>query len=260
MAFNSNESTEGASAPKKLYVGVEKFRVTAINPDKAQLAELGITVEEEPNYISEQDGVKTSRVAIYLDNDDADNSVKTVLSIFLRDEHKHSMAGVPVYINNKGQVQYVSAADAKNKNFADWITDVDSFVPMKTGQDTLVEFLRTFANVKGGEDAYLENIDGLFNGDFSELQALHAENPNNKIGILFGVKTKDDGTFVQTHYTKKFERAYSTDYTYLKSNLDKWKAAGGGANVYFGDFPFNFREFVPSPVEAGGEANDDMPF
>jgi len=269
MAFSGNESGSTESR-KRLYIGLEKFKVTAFNPNKAQLAEMGIIVDDELNYISEDEGVKTSRVAIYLDNDDTDNNVKTVLSIFLRDEHQTTMSGKLKWINNEGISFYGTQEDIDNKNFYDWMkqedeegntkVDLESFVPCKSNQEELVNFIKTFANVKNGDPAYIENMDALFNGDFSELNGLLEHFPNNKVGVLLGVKTKDDGTLVQTHYLKKFERGFSTDMSYLQTSVNSWRENGGGSNVDFGNFPYNFREYVPTAAGVDSSAEDDIPF
>ena len=79
MAFNTEATT--SSTNFKRFYGDCEAELVAINPDLKTYNELnGTQFEKEPNYFSEQDGVKNARVELWFritDNEDNGNAKGT---------------------------------------------------------------------------------------------------------------------------------------------------------------------------------------
>ena len=119
----------------------------------------------------------------------------------------------------------------------------------------------TWVMVDNPEDceARLENITEYFNGNFKELRDVIALQPNNKVKVLFGVKTTDDNKQYQAVYNQMFLRNTTTDYSKLDENLQERKAAGAYPTTEF--TVDDLKEYnVESTDLSNSGAAGDMPF
>ena len=165
--------------------------------------------------------------------------------------------------------------------------------PAYIGEPELIEHIRLFLNfprpdvwdreketyvLKTDENALadsmclLDNVDALFNGDFSEVRDAIMGAPKNAYKLCFGVRIKNDGTLQQAVYTRVPIALSDTKYAdlnaslisdatanpprhadtfYKASNLEKYQAA-----------PTDYSTVPEQPeaqVEAPAEAPDDLP-
>ena len=82
-------------------------------------------------------------------------------------------------------------------------------------------------------EAMLENIPALFKGDFSELRNIIGYQPNNKVKVMFGIRTADDNKQYQTVYTRMFLKNNVSDYSRLDADIAAAREAGSYANTEF---------------------------
>lgn len=192
-------------AEKKLFTGVATCNVIAVNPSKAELELLGIKTEKEQVYLSvdkEDKVTKQLRVSFLCEFKVGTVTHRTGLSIFLKDKQRTDM-----FINKTG-------------NFGKDVDKVggETHNPYE-GEIELVNFVATLCNSKKGDDISLETIAGmLLNGNVKELKDIVKNAKANTVKLLLGVSA--DGKY-QHVYTRKIERGYSTDFSYLHKDLVK---------------------------------------
>lgn len=256
----TQESREGSDF--KRYIGLGSSYVLAVNPSKKELDELrGFESKEEPVYVKDGENGKEVSIHFLVRTDpNACNGVEmTNLVMFTLRPQK-------AYNNDKTRLQVIDDYG----NYA-W-TDVDEHNPSgfalpaptakvdpKTariamdGECDLVDFLKKYLGVPSSlnyvngawvladnaeEGKFrLEHLKDYFNGDFSELREALALQPKNKLKLLYGIKTKEDGKQVQTVATKGefflYNNAGSKAYTKLEKDLASAKNAGKFSNVEF---------------------------
>lgn len=204
MAIKANKGNEVVTNEVKLYTGVAKVRVVAVNPDMAAMQEMGMkNVKDEPQYVSSTDeGHNKVRLDFYLQSDKP--AIKAKLSFWLEDVETITKAGdKKQFINHIAQSTYATSEAA----LYDWFDTTDVRVA-KRGEADLHEFLRAWANVKSGEECKID-VAPFFESDFSELQSLVGMLSVNEIQVLLGVRVADNGNTYQDVYNRHFERSYT---------------------------------------------------
>ena len=119
----------------------------------------------------------------------------------------------------------------------------------------------TWVMVDNPEDceARLDSIAEYFKGNFKELRDAIALQPDNKVKVLFGVRTTDDNKQYQAVYNQMFLKNNITDYSKLDADLQERKAAGAYPTTEFtvGDL----KEYdVESTDLSNSGASGDVPF
>jgi hypothetical protein len=137
--------------------------------------------------------------------------------------------------------------------------------PAYVGEEPLTNFIRTYLNIPNvqryvnGEwvlvdnpaecEARLDGIEKFFAGDFKELKEIMSYQPNNKVKVMFGVRTSDDGKEYQAVYTEMVLRPAATDLSRLDKDLKERKNAGAYSNVDFSVEPIHEWVITPTSVE-----------
>lgn len=262
MAFAcGKESTE--TSPIKRYIGVAPVTVLAVNPNKKELESLyNTTLENEPNYIgeSESNGTKVRNVRI-------DFIVKSVaekcngidftskVSFFVNDEKRFNKDRTKVQVIDKyGRTAWVTVEQAKNHEIPIYSNgnpaNIDKdYRPVYVGEEDLTNFIKAYLGIpnvmryvdskwimvdKPEEcEARLEAIDYYFKGDYLELRGAIALQPNNKVKVLFGVKTTDNNRQVQVVYPQMTLKYGVTDYSKLEKDVEERKANGAYPTTEF---------------------------
>jgi hypothetical protein len=270
----SNESKGGNN--RKYFTGAENFCITTINPNNSELKEkLGFENDQEPNYLSENNGKPQVKISIYLNNVDETNSIKTKVDFFLVNEVKKSTGGKPKYCNKFGQFAYLPADGSIPSNMQWFRTDGKR--EAIDGEEELVSFLRNYINASKDDDCQIQDIQAFFKGDFSEIKGICDTYPNNKVRVCLGIKsgTDKDGNprYNQVVYTRKSDRPYAKSNDYLAKDIEEYKANGGAKTTYFGSGSYNLTQIedpsklaffsADSPADlvagnAGGSS--DLPF
>lgn len=277
MAFSAGrESTEGGEV--KRYIGVAPVTVLAVSPNKETLEKLyNTTLDKAPEYVGTQevDGksvpnvrvdVIVKTVAEKVNNIDLTTRVTFFLSKARRYNRDKSKFQV---IDKYGRTAWVTEAEAANRAIPEYKNgparlDKD-YRPACIGEEDLTNFFKTYLGVPNIDryidgkwvtadnpsecEARFENLDKIFTGDFKELNEIVSYQPNNKIKVMFGVRTADDGRQYQTAYTQMFLRNGSSDYSRLDSDLQDRKANGAYPNVEFDANPLHEYKVEATPVE-----------
>lgn len=294
MAFGKTSESKEA-APIQRYYGIAPVTILAINPTKAELEELyGRDIENEPEYfgtteVGPEGDKKDTKFAdiVFIVRTVAEktNGIDVISRVRFRlyADIRYNNSGTKVEVINKyGETAWLTVEDAKNKVITDpnmqWFEPAD-IRPVFRGEAKLTNFLKkylgipnkSFKNTRTGEikeipnkadaEARLEKVKEYFKGDFSEIKKALKLQPNNKIKVLFGVRTTSDNKLYQDIFTGAFVSNNSTTYTALEKELKSSKEAGSYADTVFhiGDL----KEYTLEPTnfdDGGSPFGDDLPF
>lgn len=261
MAFASGkESTDGATV--KRYTGVAPVYVIEVNPNKEELEKIYNTqIENAPEYVGEIDvnGTKVPNVRIdFVVKTDANKSngieMITKVSFFIRKEFRINRDKTKVQVIDKyGRTAWVTNEQYKNKEipmYSNGPANIDKdYRACYYGEEDLTNFIKAYLNIPNvmkyingtwvmndnpaDSEARLESIEKYFNGDFSEIKGAIALQPNNKVKVLFGVRTTDDNKQYQTAYTQMVLKNSVSDYSQLDADVAARKAQGAFATTEF---------------------------
>lgn len=262
MAFGSaKESSEGTSEIKR-YIGVGSSFILGVNPTKAELEKIyEREIENEPTYLGTQDSNGTQVPYIRLDFITAvDPTVtdgidfKSKLVFFLRKEARYNRDKTKVQVIDKyGRTCWVNVEDAKNHvipQYSNGPANIDKdYRPAYVGEEDLTNFLRAFLCIdnvmeyKNGTwvlkdkpelyECRLESVAKYFTGDITEIKDALALMPKNKVKLLYGVRTNDEGKQYQAIYTQCVLKNGSTNYDKLAQNVVERKQAGAYPTTEF---------------------------
>lgn len=257
----TGESKEAAEF--KRYIGYGSTHVVAVNPKKAELDNLmGYDSQSDPEYIGSDDNGKWARVTFIVKTDpEANNGIEITsrLSFTLYNTPAYSKDNTKVQvIDDYGNSTWATVEDAKAGNKLMSSNGKELKIANKyrmacRGEADLVAFLKTYLCVddafnyvngtwtlKDNADDYkfaLEHISDYFKGDFSEVKDAIALQPNNKIKLLYGVHTTDEGKQYQTIATKDRlilrNSAGSKAFERAEKELMNIKQGGGYATTEF---------------------------
>ena len=289
MAFSKGTESKEGNAVKR-YIGVAPVFVLAVNPSKSELEKLYNTqLENDPEYLSEvevgEDKHKVQNVRLdFIVKTDAEKcggiEFTTKASFFIRNEYRYNKDQTKVQVIDKyGRTAWVTIEQAKAHEipvYKNGPANIDKgYRPAYHGEEELTKFIKaylgisnvmkyvnnTWVMVDNPEDceARLEDIAEYFKGNFKELRDVIALQPNNKVKILFGVKTTDDNKQYQAIYNQMFLKNVTTDYSKLDENLQERKAAGAYPTTEF--TVCDLKEYnVESTDLSNSSASGDMPF
>ena len=192
MAIQSNASTEEVVGGIKTYSGLTNVKVTAVNPTMAELHAIDINVKQEPNYKVEFSGEEYNKIVFWLANEDGNFK----LEILMQNKPRVSQTGKHQWMNNIGQ----STWSEDSPTYEWWKSEGQR--KAFTGEETLINFVRAWANVAQGDNIYFDTIGAIVNGDLAEIKSLVTQLQPNQVRVLIGVK---DDKYQQV-YTKYFGR------------------------------------------------------
>ena len=289
MAFAKGAESKEGNVVKR-YIGVGSVFVLAVNPNKVELEKLYNTqLENDPEYLSEvevgEDKHKVQNVRLdFIVKTDADRcsgiEFTTKVAFFIRKEYRYNRDQTKVQVIDKyGRTAWVTIEQAKAHEipvYKNGPANIDKdYRPAYHGEEELTKFIKAYLNipnvmkyvnntwvmVDNPEDceARLEHIEDYFKGDFKELRDVIALQPNNRVKVLFGVRTTDDNKQYQAVYNQMFLRNITTDYSKLDADLQERKNAGAYPTT-----EFTVSDLKEYNVEATDLSNSgtssDMPF
>ena len=277
MAFSAGkESTEGGAI--KRYIGVAPVKVLATNPTKAELEALyNTTLEKDVEYIGTQNiegkDVPYARIdfIVRTDAEKCDGiEMTTKVSYFIRKEYRFNGEKTKVQVIDKyGRTAWVTKEQANAHEIPEYKNgpanlDKD-YRPCYVGEEDLTNFIKTYLNIPNVQkyvngkwelvdnpaecEARLDGIDKFFAGDFKELKEIMSYQPNNKVKVLFGVRTTDDGKQYQAAYTQMVLRNGVTDFSKLDKDLQERKANGAYSTTEFEVTPIHEYNVESTKVE-----------
>ena len=218
MAIQSNASTEEVVGGIKTYSGLTNVKVTAVNPTMAELHAMDINVKQEPNYTVEFSGEEYSKIVFWLANSDGNFK----LEILMQNKPKVSQNGKFQWMNNIGQ----STWSEDSPTYDWWKTEGQR--KAYTGEETLINFIKAWANVASGDEVYFETMNEIAKGNLGEIKALIGVLATNEVRILIGVK---DDKYQQV-YTKYFGRVKpQRDDLFVKALNDEYGSFNADFNT-----------------------------
>lgn len=219
------KTTESKEAVEfKRYIGVGSSKVLAVNPDKQTLDELmGFESQSDPVYTGTDDNGEFARIDFIVRTDaESCNGIEITnkLTFFLRNTPAYNRDKTKVQIiDDYGNSTWTTVEDAKagNKPLSsngNPLKIADKYRIAFQGEPELVDFLKIYLCVgdafnytngawvlkpDAADNVFgLEHIKDYFKGNFSELAEALKLQPNNKVKLLYGVRTSDDGKQYQT--------------------------------------------------------------
>ena len=224
LAIGKTQESKEATEFKR-YVGVGSSFVVAVNPTKEELEAIyGREQANDPEYVVDTDNGKEAHITFVVKTDPAVNN-----GIEIINRAMFTLRNAPAYNRDQTKVQVIDkygnttwadteVAKAKGKILTANGNDAKIAPDYRmacVGEADLIEFLKPYLGVgdafnyingswvlkNDNLDDYLfglEHIKDYFTGDFSELKEALALQPNNKVKLLYGVRTADDGKQYQT--------------------------------------------------------------
>jgi len=218
MAIQSNASTEEVVGGIKTYSGLTNVKVKAVNPTMAELHAMDINVKQEPNYTVEFSGEAYNKVVFWLANTDGNFK----LEILMQNKPKVSQNGKFQWMNSIGQ----STWSEESPTYEWWKTEGQR--KAYTGEETLINFVKAWANVASGDEVYFDTISAIANGDLAEIKTLVSNLSTNEARVLIGVK---DDKYQQV-YTKYFGRVKpQRDDLFIKALNDDYGSFNADFNA-----------------------------
>ena len=260
MAIQSNASTQEVVGGIKTFSGLTNVNVIAVNPTMAELHAMDINVKQEPNYDVSFSDQEFKKIAFWLSNDDGNFK----LEILVNNTLKQSKTGKFQWINRIGQVTW--SEDAPSYDW--WKSEGQR--KAYTGEETLINFVKAWANVASGDEVSFDTIASIVTGDVTEIKSLITALVSNQVRVLVGVK---DDKYQQV-YTKYFGRVKpQRDDLFVKSlnddygsfnadfNADlKWGTHTSTADLISPDAPAEDEDWTAQPAMANGQTDEDLPF
>lgn len=257
MAFASGkESTEAAAV--KRFIGVAAVEIRAVNPSKEELSKIyDTTIDKDIAYVSDVEGVKSARIDFVVEAQKSprqDVEFKTKVTFFVRNEKRYNKDKTKTQVIDKyGRTAWVTAEELKNHSIPQYSNGPANLDPdyrqVFVGEEDLTNFIINYLNIPSVQryvdgkwvmvehpeecEARLENIEKYFVGDFKELKDIISLQPNNRVKVLFGVRTTDDGKQYQAAYTQMTLKNNVINYDRLQKDLDERKAAGAYSTTEF---------------------------
>lgn len=245
---NANNSDNAVVNEVKLYTGIAVAKVVAVNPTLAELNNLGVKTENEPQYDLGQDdkGNKKLAVDFWLKFDEIERLQKQ--RFFITVAHRLSADGAKKQMIDKtGKTCWIGINETSTT--LEWI-DNESLRPAYIGEEKITNFLINWLNIKPGDEAKLENIADPATEIKAALKAL----PDNKIRCMLTVKHADGGKNYQNIYDDYFDRATSTSYTYWEKHINKKLQDD---RMVSDTWTYDFQEY--KPVTPTNDTNIDSP-
>lgn len=264
----------------KRYVGVGSSYVIAVNPTKKELEAIYGREMKEPEYVVKTDNGEEARVTFIVKTDPENNNGIEVINrvmFTLRKAPAYNRDQTKVQVIDKfGNTTWAFTEDAKagKKLLSAGGTPLkidDKYRMAGVGEAELVNFLKIYLGVedvfnyidgswvkKENENDYLfglEKVAAYFKGDFSEIKDAIALQPNNKVKLLYGVRTTPEGKEYQAVATRLNmvlrNNAGSKAYEKLQNELNTLKEQGAFPTTVFsnnGNAIKDLEEFVVTPT------------
>ena len=288
----TQESTEAQEF--KRYIGIGSSFVVAVNPTKKELEDIfGREMGNEPEYVVDTDNGKEARITFVVKTDPgANNGIEMINRVMftLRNAPAYNRDETKVQVIDKyGNTTWANTEDAKagKKLYSSTGKElkIDASYRMAcVGEADLIGFLKPYLCVgdvfnyvngawvlKSNAEDYLfglEHIKDYFSGDFSEIKDAIALQPNNKVKLLYGIRTTDEGKQYQSIATRNGmvlpNSAGSKALERLEKELNNAKANGSYASTEFRVQELAEYTVEPTNLEAatteGSESAGEMPW
>ena len=279
-----SEATDGYI--KRLWTGVENFKVTSLNPTQEQLKAIYGDGVKEPVYVGkgskgdEPNKIEFDQVRLdfYIEseNDIVEDIIKTKISFYLGKYLRSNTEGTKKQlINAFGQTAWLTDAqveEGKTKPVIGLVGGKGTYEfntkgmrQAYEGEDQFIEFLRNLLNLPSPKTAEKESdamsqfstadLDAIIRGDVKSIAGLISRT-KNKVGLLLGVKTVGDKMY-QDVYNRKTLRQYaknSAKFDWLRKDVESAQQNGAYPNTNFGDSAYKLVEFLDGAIPTNSGA------
>jgi hypothetical protein len=255
---------------KQLFVGWSEAKVCLINPTQEELDKFGVTLEEEPEYIGENDeGIETARIDFWME--DVKNGYKYKKSFFLeninaenkpKEGEEEGFKRKTQYINQVGDILWAETKKDLSEKFTKFRTKVKGSSDeyeiygdkvsriAKKGEGDLMDFVKKWTSECDFYDVdtnILLDMKRIFAGNFNELkQEINGkytlvvdkegnEHPSTMVNVL-EVKVVD-GEDGPKEYQNVWRRSVAgwqmksiRNTKFTEDNIAKWIKEGKGKN------------------------------
>ncbi len=251
-ASKEARNTEYVDIPK--YVGVASVEVVAINPNNDKLRHFGWTIPEgadEPVYVTTNaEGKKSTRIRFLVKIHDLDDKPIVAMDFWIRpDVQFNADATKAKIIDSFGRTAWGTKEEIKGHLIPQYSTgqaNVNSdYKPCHYGEEELVRFLLKYLNVtpyqifsqgrwtnsKNPGHLTIDRWAALCNGDVTEIAQMLSMQPENKVKVVFGVRTTDDNKSFQTFLPTVFigngavPDRLTGEYASARKAIDKYLAS-----------------------------------
>jgi hypothetical protein len=296
MITNSNVSR---TAPTEEYVDIKKWvgvgsvSIVAINPNNAKLREFGWSIAEdaaEPVYAYNKESNTSGRIRFLVKLEDVESKPVVAMDFFVRPEIR--MTGREgdserkcQVIDSYGRSAFATKAEFTSHKIPQYANGpaliASNYKPCHVGEAELIQFLMKFLNItplqrfdrnrnewidnKQPGELTIDHWDKLCAGDVSEIAEYVAYQPDNKVKVIFGVRTTDDNRTYQTFlsslflgngaFVDKTSGVYSNAQKEINRYMDR-QNADSPVTYTFSALPVHEWAVTASNVEEG---NEDMP-
>lgn len=262
---STQDSKEAGQSSFKRYVGIGSSYVLAVCPSKEELEKLeNREIANAPEYLVHDDqGDRVDITFVFkLDpevHEGAEGTNRGMITLRNAPAYNRDQTKVQV-IDKYGNFAWANVEDAKahkklfTSSGAESKMDA-SYRVARVGECALVDFLKNYLNIpdafnyvngswvkKADAEAakgefMLEHFEDYFKGDFSEIKEALMLQPNNKIKLLYGVRTTDDNKQYQSvclreQMTMK-NGTGANGYTRVERQLADAKSRGSFANINY---------------------------
>ena len=229
MAIKANDSNKEVVRTNTKYTGKANVVVQTLNPTWDELKKNNPNAKE-PKYLEDEssEAVKNKpaqhfkKHRLHFTVYHPETKTYAPLTFWLESRPRWNKAGTKVeWINIYGNTCW-SDSETELSGNVDWF-DNKGARPALNGEKSLTDFIKAWANVNEGEQAYLDDPKKIAEGDLGELKTLLSVLKNNKLTVLLGVnKVEKDGktTYYQGVYPLFFARTYDHDNAAWKSQLE----------------------------------------
>ncbi len=249
---------ENSGGSKKLYTGIGRFQIIAINPSQEELAKIyNSSNVKEPNYEREEG----ARLDFYLKEVYTDEIMK--MAIFVsnkivksRDESKTqflNLAGQSFYYTSVQEIEEKNAMISEDEAWR--IFRTEGLREAREGEAKVIDLLKALFNLSNDVQNSLEfdNWNKIANGNVRELRELvdKANQRNRTVCLLCGVKDEK----YQDIYTNLFlPHGYRE-----KAEARLWKDASNNFKSFY-TTTSSLQEYNPMASPTDAEVEDDSPF
>ena len=294
MAISKGKQTTD-DFEKKLYIGVGSSFVLDVNPKADEIEKLrGFKPQQEPEYVKETtiddktypqariDFIVKPDGKMYYDKDNNPIDTTATVTFFVTKKYYQGKASGKYQIIDKyGRTAWATEDDIKNKRipvYSNGPADIDAdYRPAYIGEAELTAFIKTYLRIDNPRvfnkemntfvmrsaeelsfcEARLDHIDDYFKGNVSEIKEALSNRPENKLKLLYGVKTDAEGKQYQNIYSKMFLSNFVKKYDTIEKEINAAKANGSLANV---DYEFGeLREYTVTPTDFTQPSTATMP-
>lgn len=267
----------------KRYVGVATMTIAAINPTKEEHEKLfNTTLEQAPEYlnkVADSDGKEypNARISVVFKPETKDNGIEmplTTMSLFVQKRYRYNKDKTKVQVIDKyGRTTWANVEDVKehkipvDKNGNPMQIDKD-YRPAFIGEEELTLFVKKYLWIKDimvfknntwvqnpdespeNCECRFENLNKIFEGDFSEIKDTLGNLPTQKVNVMLGVRTDPQtGKLYQNVFTKKFAVYGASNSAFAKSITEMVKMASESGRVLNTEYSAEkVREYTVTPT------------